>query len=151
MSVIILGFGSNIGNRQETISKSYALLNQELGKIIKCSEFITTKAWGFQSDNLFVNSCAEFQTKFSAIKCLHIINSIESRLGRIRHENICYEDRTIDIDILFYDNNIINTKDLVVPHPLLHLRDFVLIPLKQIEPYFVHPVLKIAIKDICLK
>lgn len=148
MATIILSLGSNLGSGKDNINKAYQLIEKHLGKITKQSDYITTRPWGFQSNNLFTNTCIEVKTIFLPMDCLQIINSIEYKLGRVRYNTVGYNDRVIDIDILFYDDMIIQTPKLIIPHPLLHLRDFVLIPLKQIEPNFIHPVLKVAIKDI---
>ncbi|MBO6118520.1 MAG: 2-amino-4-hydroxy-6-hydroxymethyldihydropteridine diphosphokinase [Bacteroidales bacterium] len=148
MEEIVLSFGSNLGNKKENILKAYGLLQARLGKQIKTSDIIQTEPWGFTSEELFANSVAVFQTEYSAEECLKIINQIEKELGRIRNMSAGYENRVIDIDILFYGDMIINTPDLTVPHPLLHLRQFVMIPLKQIIPEWVHPVIKKKIKDI---
>ena len=148
MEEIVLSFGSNLGNKKENILKAYGLLQARLGKQIKTSDIIQTEPWGFTSEELFANSAAVFQTEYSAEECLKIINQIEKELGRIRNMSAGYENRVIDIDILFYGDMIINTPDLTFPHPLLHLRQFVMIPLKQIIPEWVHPVIKKKIKDI---
>ena len=144
---IVLGFGSNLGNREEFINTSYKLLEERLGIMIKKSLFIETLAWGFKSENKFLNSVAIFQTDKTPIEALRICNQIEKELGRVREGNT-YQNRTIDIDILFYDDIILNTPELIIPHPLIQKRDFVLTPLKEILPNLIHPVLKKKIKDI---
>lgn len=146
---IILSFGSNLGNREKTIKEAYKQVENLIGKMTLCSSFIETKAWGFESKNMFLNSVAVFSTKKTPTECLSIINSIEKNLGRVRNENqVGYSSRTIDIDILFYDSIILETPLLTIPHPLLTKREFVLTPLKQILPNFVHPIIKQKIKDI---
>ena len=117
MEEIVLSFGSNLGNKKENILKAYGLLQARLGKQIKTSDIIQTEPWGFTSEELFANSVAVFQTEYSAEECLKIINQIEKELGRIRNMSAGYENRVIDIDILFYGDMIINTPDLTVPHP----------------------------------
>jgi 2-amino-4-hydroxy-6-hydroxymethyldihydropteridine diphosphokinase len=144
---IVLGFGSNLGDREEFINTSYKLLEERLGIMIKKSLFIETPAWGFESENKFLNSVAIFQTNKTPIEALRICNQIEKELGRIREGNT-YQNRTIDIDILFYEDMILNTPELIIPHPLIQKRDFVLIPLKEILHDYVHPLLKKKIKDI---
>ena len=144
---IVLGFGSNLGNREEFINTSYKLLEERLGIMIKKSLFIETLAWGFKSENKFLNSVAIFQTDKTPIEALRICNQIEKELGRVREGNT-YQNRTIDIDILFYDDIILNTPELIIPHPLIQKRDFVLTPLTEILPNLIHPVLKKKIKDI---
>ena len=146
---IVLGFGSNLGDRKNIILQAYELLEEKLGKKTQESTMIETKAWGFESENLFLNSVAVFETDKTPRESLVICNEIEALLGRRRNPNATtYENRPIDIDILFYENEIINEHDLKIPHPLIPQRDFVLIPLKELMPNFVHPVLNKAIKEL---
>lgn len=146
---IVLAFGSNLGDKEEYILAAYRLLEEELGELIKKSSFIETSPWGFESENSFINSVAEFETKKTPFESLEICNKIEKELGRERNpEYKGYQNRTIDIDILFYEDIVLDTPTLKIPHPLIQERDFVLIPLKEILPNLIHPVLKKEIKDI---
>ncbi|MBO7277156.1 MAG: 2-amino-4-hydroxy-6-hydroxymethyldihydropteridine diphosphokinase [Bacteroidales bacterium] len=146
---ITLGFGSNLGDRKNIILQAYELLEEKLGKKTQESTMIETEAWGFESENLFLNSVAVFETDKTPRESLVICNEIEALLGRRRNPNATtYENRPIDIDILFYENEIIDEIDLKIPHPLIPQRDFVLIPLKELMPNFVHPVLNKAIKEL---
>ena len=146
---IVLGFGSNLGDREEFILSAYKFLEEELGELINKSSFIETPAWGFESDNSFINSVAEFETLKSPFEALAICNKIEKKLGRERNpEHKGYQNRTIDIDILLYEDIVLDTPTLEIPHPLIAERDFVLTPLKEILPNLIHPVLKKKIKDI---
>lgn len=146
---IVLAFGSNLGDREEYILAAYRLLEEELGELIKKSSFIETSPWGFESDNSFINSVAEFETKKTPYEALEICNKIEKELGRQRNPlHKGYQNRTIDIDILFYEDIILDTPTLKIPHPLIAERDFVLIPLKEILPNLLHPILKKEIRDI---
>ena len=146
---IVLGFGSNLGDREEYILAAYRLLEEELGELIRKSSFIETSPWGFESENSFINSVAEFETKKTPYEALEICNKIEKELGRERNpEHKGYQNRTIDIDILFYEDIVLDTPTLEIPHPLIQERDFVLTPLKEILPNLIHPVLKKKIKDI---
>ena len=146
---IVLAFGSNLGDKEEYILAAYRLLEEELGELIKKSSFIETSPWGFESENSFINSVAEFETKKTPFEALEICNKIEKELGRERNpEYKGYQNRTIDIDILFYEDIVLDTATLKIPHPLIAERDFVLTPLKEILPNLLHPVLKKEIKDI---
>lgn len=146
---IVLAFGSNLGDREEFILAAYRLLEEELGELIKKSSFIETSPWGFESDNSFINSVAEFETQKTPLEALEICNKIEKELGRQRNSlHKGYQNRTIDIDILFYEDIILDTPTLKIPHPLIQERDFVLTPLKEILPNLIHPILKKEIKDI---
>lgn len=146
---IVLAFGSNLGDREEYILAAYRLLEEELGVLIKKSSFIETPAWGFESDNSFINSVAVFETQKTPYEALEICNRIEKELGRQRNSlHKGYQNRTIDIDILFYEDIVLDTPTLKIPHPLIEERDFVLIPLKEILPNLLHPILKKEIRDI---
>jgi 2-amino-4-hydroxy-6-hydroxymethyldihydropteridine diphosphokinase len=146
---IVLGFGSNLGDREEYTLAAYRLLEEELGELIRKSSFIETSPWGFESENSFINSVAVFETLKSPFEALAICNKIEKKLGRERNpEHKGYQNRIIDIDILFYENIVLDTPTLKIPHPLIQERDFVLTPLKEILPNLIHPVLKKKIKDI---
>lgn len=148
--LLVLSFGANIGERQKNIELAYTMIEQEIGEMQKKSSFFETKPWGFESDNLFINSVACFFTSLTCYEVLQKIHQIENSLGRQRTNWAGYQSRTIDIDILFYDNLIIESKDLIIPHPLLHKRDFVLMPLKEILHDFIHPILKQKISEIKL-
>lgn len=146
---IILGFGSNLGDRKNIILQAYQLLEEKLGIKLKESSFIETEAWGFESENKFLNSVAIFETKKTPRESLVICNEIEALLGRKRNpQALTYENRPIDIDILFYENEIIDEPDLKIPHPLIEKRDFVLTPLKELIPDYIHPVLNKKILEI---
>ncbi|MDD2192573.1 MAG: 2-amino-4-hydroxy-6-hydroxymethyldihydropteridine diphosphokinase [Bacteroidales bacterium] len=144
---IVLGFGSNLGDREQYINSAYKLLEERLGELINKSSLIETLPWGFESKNSFINSAALFETKATPHQALTICNEIEKELGRVRTEQ-GYQNRTIDIDILFYENQIINSPTLIIPHPLILERDFVLIPLKEIIPELIHPLIQKKIKEI---
>lgn len=145
---IILSLGTNIGKGEENIQKAYEMLDMKLGERVKTSSCFTTKPWGFESNNMFTNSVAIYKTEFSPEYCLQIIHHVEKEMGRKRNLHAGYEDRIIDIDILFYDDSIINNSNLIIPHPLIIKRDFVLMPLCEIAPNKLHPVLKKTIKEL---
>lgn len=147
---IVLGFGSNLGDKEANISSAYTLLEDELGKMVNKSSFMESSPWGFKSDNMFLNSVAVFQTSKNPFESLEVCKEIEKRIGREgkTEKAFDYKDRLIDIDILFYEDYIVNHKDLIIPHPLITERDFVMIPLKEIFPNLIHPVLNKAIIDI---
>ncbi|MGP1514581.1 MAG: 2-amino-4-hydroxy-6-hydroxymethyldihydropteridine diphosphokinase [Bacteroidales bacterium] len=128
---ITISFGSNLGDKKRNIQSAYSLLQQRLGNMLNCSNYYETKPWGFESEESFINSCAIFQTDKNPFECLEIINDVEKELGRVRFATAGYEDRLIDIDIIFYDKENIDTQTLKIPHPLWQVRDFVVIPLKD--------------------
>lgn len=152
MALVYLGLGSNIGDRVGYIQQATSLLGgDENIKIVSTSSFYETEPWHFSSENWFVNAVIAISTPLYPYQLLKVCQRVENQLGRTRTSNE-YEDRTIDIDILFYDNQVIDEVNdgqrLVVPHERIHQRAFMLVPMLEIAPGFVHPVLKKSITDI---
>ncbi|MDT8308921.1 MAG: 2-amino-4-hydroxy-6-hydroxymethyldihydropteridine diphosphokinase [Bacteroidales bacterium] len=140
-NTVYLSIGSNLGNRQQTIEKALQLLQQRVGSITKSSSLYETSPWGFLSSNMFVNIVVALTTNLSPETILSTIHIIESSLGREYNTNESYVSRTIDIDIIYYNTLILNTDNLIIPHPKMTFRRFVLDPLKEIAPGIKHPVL----------
>lgn len=148
-NIVYLSLGSNVGDKFLHLSNAIKQL-RNVGMTDKISPVFETKPWGFDSNNKFYNIVIKFITHLSPDELLKKIKEIEIKLGRTQKtHNKCYSDRTIDIDILFYNNIILSSEELTIPHPLLTERDFVLIPLHCIEPDLVHPILKKTIKLLC--
>ena len=146
---VYLGLGTNIGNKEENLMRAIGLLSLALGSPVACSRFMESEPWGFDSANSFLNCVAAFDTSMAPMQLLDTTEEIERRLGRAsKSHGGLYSDRVIDIDILLYGNDIINEERLTVPHPLMHKRDFVLTPLKEIAPTFVHPQLGHTIEEL---
>lgn len=140
--MLFLAFGSNLGDREKNISEAYGKITERIGEIVSRSVFYVTRPEGFQSENLFFNSVCKVETGKDIHSVFKIVNNIEKELGRLSKSNGGnYSDRPIDIDILLYDNLILHEPDLTIPHPLFHLRRFVLEPMAEIAPEIVHPVL----------
>ena len=137
-----LGLGSNLGDRTANLDSAVAALQEHIGVLVKCSSYVCTEPWGFNSDNSFLNAAALFLTKLSPQDLLRATQAIEQQMGRSAksHDHI-YADRIIDIDILFYDNLVLSTPELAIPHPLIAQRNFVLQPLTEIAPRKKHPLL----------
>lgn len=131
--------GSNVGDRAAYLKNSLVLLAENFGKACKMSSVYETEPWGVNKHKDYLNMVATFETELSPEKVFMITSSIEKKLGRRRRSGKT-DPRTIDIDILFYDNLIINTNDLIIPHPRITSRRFVLQPLAEIMAHFVHPV-----------
>ena len=143
MHQVFLGTGGNIGNKHDNFDKVYTFIKNELGTIVKSSAVYETPPWGFEATEKFWNTVLIIETELSATELLSKINNIENRFGRTR-DGVNYKSREMDIDILYFNDEIINTENLTIPHPLLHKRLFVLVPLAEIAPKFVHPVLKLT-------
>jgi 2-amino-4-hydroxy-6-hydroxymethyldihydropteridine diphosphokinase len=139
MHSVYLLTGSNQGNRKEQLEQSIAELELHAGTIIKASAMYETEAWGIEGLPAHLNQALLLQTKLDPTELLSVIHNIENKLGRIRQQK--WGVRAIDIDIIYFDRIILNLPQLTVPHPLMQQRNFVLAPLAEIAPDFVHPIL----------
>ncbi len=138
--------GSNLGDRQKYLSDAADLINERLGIIQARSSVYETASWGLHGQPDFINQVIMLQTKLNPEDLLDEILKIELELGRKRRQK--WGSRTIDIDILLYEDRVINTPDLKVPHPFLHERRFCLQPLSELAPEIIHPVLKRSIASL---
>ena len=146
---IYLGLGTNLGDRQENLTRAIEALSLALGTCKAQSSFLETEPWGFESDNGFLNCVVAFDTELTSTELLDTTERIERELGRtVKSTGGNYHDRLIDIDILLYGNTVIESERLTIPHPLMHLRDFVLMPLAEIAPDAIHPTLGKSIKKL---
>ena len=141
MHQVYLGLGSNLGDREEHIRKAIALIGESIGLVIRQSSLIETEPWGFESANRFLNSVILVETSLTPRQLLKATQKIERQLGRKKKSTdsclltpVSYSDRSIDIDILLYDDLTVDEPDLKIPHPLMQQRDFVMIPLNEIKP-----------------
>jgi len=151
MKRVFLGIGTNLGDREENLNKAIVRIGENIGKVIRASSVYETEPWGFATEDKFLNMVAEVETMLTPAGLLGAILTIESQLGRLREENQ-YSSRTIDIDILFYEDLIIDEISLKIPHPQLYKRKFVLVPLSEITPELMHPVMKkniVALLRLC--
>jgi 2-amino-4-hydroxy-6-hydroxymethyldihydropteridine diphosphokinase len=145
MPMVFLGLGSNIGNKENYINKALAFIS-ELYTVKKTSHLYLTEPVGNIAQDWFLNCVVEIQTDVDPKKLLSTVKSIERKLGRTKI--VKNGPRTIDIDILFYGDNILKTKTLIIPHPLIQDRLFVLQPMMDINPNLIHPVLKRSIHQL---
>lgn len=135
---VYLGIGTNLGNREQNLNEALRLVSEHIGSIKTVSSFYETEPWGFTSENDFLNIALEVSTNLKPSGLLGRILMIEAQMGRLR-EGWQYSSRLIDIDILFYGDNTLRAKTLVIPHPKIHERRFVLVPLAEIAGDFIHP------------
>lgn len=148
MNEVYLQLGSNIGNSKKQLSSARKYLGERIGRITGKSSLYQTAAWGNPDQPDFINQVIIVETLLPAKECIKKILDIESIMGRVR--TIKNAPRIIDIDVLFFNNDIINFDELIVPHPALHNRLFVLIPLNELTPNFVHPLLNQTIHHLLL-
>lgn len=148
MAIAYLGLGTNIGNKRRNLITAAALLAERAGDVLALSGFYQTEPWGFCSENFFLNAAVTLETALTPAALLEVTRQIERDMGRTQKSNGSYQDRIIDLDILLYDDRVVDTPELVIPHPLMQERKFVLEPLAEIAPFVVHPVLKECIRNL---
>ena len=146
MPTVFLGIGSNLGDRQGNCKKAISLLEDSGLTVTRRSSMYETKPWGYADQPMFINMAVAADTTLTPAELLALLKKIESDMGR--QAGIKWGPRIIDLDILLFDDITINEQDLVIPHPLMHKRDFVLGPLTEIAPEKIHPVLLKKIRDI---
>jgi 2-amino-4-hydroxy-6-hydroxymethyldihydropteridine diphosphokinase len=138
MKRVFLGIGTNLGNRKNNLESAVEKIGEYIGKVFHCSSVYETEPWGFETRDQFLNMVVEVKTKLEPSGVLGRLLMIESLLGRLR-EGKSYTSRIIDIDILLYNDQVIEKEALVIPHPRMHERKFVLVPLCEIAPEVIHP------------
>lgn len=144
---VVLSIGSNQGNRLENIKSCINLIHQEVGTVIRVSKLYETPAWGFESD-AFYNCALLLHTTSSAQKILNQVLKVEKQLGRIRLNQEGYQSRIIDVDVIFFDDEIIETEKLHIPHPLMQNRNFVLLPMQDLKLDWKHPVFQKTVSEL---
>ena len=147
---VIVSLGSNQGNRFETIQACIDLIHSEVATVVKVSKIYETPAWGFESEP-FYNAAILIHTTKSAQKILNQVLRVEKKLGRIRTKDSGYQARIIDVDIIAFDEEIISTETLQVPHPLMQNRKFVLQPMMDLGLNWEHPILKKSVSQLLLQ
>ena len=144
-------FGSNTGQKRQLIEEAIRRLVGTAGPVLKASSYYETEPWGFSCAETFLTRVVVFNSRLDPENFLTKALEIEKQLGRVRHSGQQYESRTIDIDILFCDSLLIHTPELIVPHPRLAERNFVLVPLNEIMPHFEHPLLHRKISELLIQ
>lgn len=140
MAQLFFLLGANLGDRTQTLRRAADLIADHVGQVVQQSGFYETTPWGVADQPAFLNQILVVETDLEPEAVLTQTQVIEQALGRVRHEK--WGARTIDIDILYYDSLILQTDRLTIPHPFLHQRRFTLVPLAEVAPDFVHPVLQ---------
>ena len=171
MNSAYISLGSNLGNREENLQKSIALLEALAGEVMATSSLYETEPWKMDDATSFINQVILLNTTLSADKLMDVLLETENKMGRVRanqslrqaqtdlpqthkgalNNTANYESRIIDLDILFYNDEVISAEKLTIPHPALHQRKFVLEPLAEINPDLIHPIINKAISALLLE
>ena len=147
MNVAFLGLGGNLTDRIACLDRARQAISEACGKITAESSIYETESWGFESENLHLNQVIKLETKLTVLQLLSATQSIEKKLGKKKRTGV-YTDRLIDIDILFFNVLHLETSDLILPHPRMAERKFVLQPLAEIAPRLIHPVLHMRVEQL---
>ena len=150
MIKLYLLLGGNLGDKSQVFKETTKLINEKVGKITRQSHIYETEPWGFESSDLFWNQVLELAVLISPQEVLNCTQQIEHQLGRTRAAQH-YDSRIIDIDILFYGDQIISLENLTIPHPRIQDRKFALVPLNEIAPDLIHPVFQKSMGQLLLE
>lgn len=148
MNKAYLLIGGNMGDRLANLEMAKLAIHKEIGPILLSSSMYETAAWGKEDQPAFLNQALLIETNLIAHDLMMALLAIEKNMGRIRQEHL--GPRTIDLDIIFFNDQIIDTENLTIPHPQMQKRNFVLSPLKEIAPNFIHPILKKSITQLLM-
>ena len=149
MASLYLSLGTNLGDRRSNLETALALIGRRIGTVTGASDIIETEPWGYESPNRFMNMAARVETSLTPVQALEAAKKIETEMGRTaKTGKDGYKDRIIDIDLLLYDDLVMETPVLTIPHKLMHVRRFVLEPLAGIAPELEHPVLHKTINEL---
>ena len=144
---IVLHLGSNLGDRKIHLTHAFQKIEQRIGSITAYSKIYETEAWGKQDQPDYLNAAIQVETDLSPHEVIQASKAIEAEEGSAEKKR--WSERKLDIDLLFYNELVIQEEDLRVPHPFIHKRNFVLVPLNDIVPFFRHPVLNRTIEELC--
>lgn len=147
MPTVYILLGGNLGNRQRMIGAAIGQIQTIIGAVLDRSSVYETEPWGFPDQPYFLNQLIMVHTELLPEPLLDHIQEIETQLGRVRN-GASHGARLIDIDILFYDQQVFRSERLTIPHPQLHLRSFALTPMMELAPDFIHPVFQVPIREL---
>ena len=141
-----VALGSNLGDKEANLRRALELLEERGVEVVKTSSFICTEPYGVTDQPQFLNGVCEVRTSLEPLELLHTLLDIEQEMGRVRLRH--WGERNIDLDLLLYEDVVLDTEELKLPHPDMQNRDFVLLPLAEIAPELVHPILQKSIEEL---
>ncbi len=147
MDNVILSLGSSLGDRKKIIDSALQDIEDSIGSVVSVSNFYESEPWGFNDSNFFYNIAVNIKTSLAPSELLSRIQELEKKYERVKTKDE-YEARTLDIDIIFFGNKIVNNDNLQIPHKFAHERKFVLLPVAEVVCNFEHPVLKKTINEL---
>ena len=150
VSIAAIALGSNLGDREQALQSAVALLGS-LGRVIAISSYLDTAPVGYVDQPRFLNGALLLETELPPLALLHELLTIERRMGRDRDHVPAKGPRVIDLDLIFYDDLVLETKELTLPHPAMHQRAFVLAPLAEVAPGWIHPLLRGSVAQLLAK
>ncbi|MCB9224384.1 MAG: 2-amino-4-hydroxy-6-hydroxymethyldihydropteridine diphosphokinase [Crocinitomicaceae bacterium] len=145
-----ISLGSNLGDSILVLKKANNVIEARIGNVIAKSSLYRSEPWGFEADNDFVNAVIIVETELHPKQVLEQLLIIEKDFGRERKKTAGYESRILDLDIISYEQEVIHKEGLIVPHPKMHLRSFVLVPLREVDNSWIHPVTKETVGQLIL-
>jgi 2-amino-4-hydroxy-6-hydroxymethyldihydropteridine diphosphokinase len=148
MAKVIISLGSNLGDSLTILKKAIVKINNQIGKVVCSSSFYQTKPWGFEAENEFVNAVVISESNKEPFSIMADLLRIEEEFGRTKSDNPGYTSRILDLDIIAIDEQLINSESLVIPHPHVSKRSFVLLPLAEVCPKWVHPLTKQGVMEL---
>jgi 2-amino-4-hydroxy-6-hydroxymethyldihydropteridine diphosphokinase len=146
MSIAFICIGSNLGRREENCLRAIELLKEEGITLVRRSSVYETDPWGIKDQPRFLNMAVEIETDMEPVQLINTLNTIEQKVGRKKTHR--WGPRVVDLDILLFDDIVMDEADLKIPHPLMHERAFVLEPLNEIAPLVKHPALKKTVSEL---
>lgn len=145
---VYISIGSNIGDREENIKKALDFIELEIGKLVRCATIIETEPVDMDCSDFFLNTCIEIQTCFEPFTVLDKLKKIEIKMGRDPIHKGLNQSRIIDLDIVFFGNYIVDSKELTIPHQNFRTRNFVLLPLIELNPFLTDPKTKLTLQQL---
>jgi len=148
LTEVLFSLGSNLGNRNSYLKQAIQDINNQIGRVVKTSEIYECEPIGFEADTNFLNLCIKVETTLSSLEILKNIDQIETNLGRVKNTSDSYISRTIDIDIIFYGDCLFSSNELTIPHQSFRTRNFVLLPLADIDADRADPLTQLTIRQL---